>query len=168
VLFAAADDAKESRNVFAGAMVGFVLLLIVSDVGALGLRTVPTAWTAWLGVVPIAIGAYNARQWWAARHVRTERPHGVLATFTSAVSLILATGGDNVGAYIPVFYAAGDKAPLICIAYAIAFALVALLAGFAFGNTKVHSILHRIAQPLTSAVLIAVGCAMLAGLLRPQ
>jgi cadmium resistance protein CadD (predicted permease) len=148
-------------------MAGFMLLLLASELGALGLRSLPMAWAAWLGVVPIAIGAVNAWRWWSTRNLQSEHPHGVLATFPSAFSLILATGGDNVSAYIPVFYAAGEKALLICVAYAIAFAIVTWVARLAFGSATVHSMLHRVAQPLTSAVLILVGLAMLAGLLRP-
>jgi cadmium resistance protein CadD (predicted permease) len=166
VLFAAAEDSKETRTVFAGAMAGFVLLLVVSELGALGLRAIPTPLIAWLGVVPIALGLANAWSWVSGRH-HVAHPSGVLATFPSAVSLILATGGDNISAYVPLFYGAGDWSLLICIAYAIAFALIALIARLAFGNARVHSVLHRIAQPLTSVVLVLVGCAMFAGLMHP-
>jgi cadmium resistance protein CadD (predicted permease) len=166
VLFAAAERGQ-SRAVFAGAMAGFAVILAISALGAAGLSAIPVAWTVWLGIVPIAVGVANAIKWWPTRRDESREAGSVAATFPATVSLVLATGGDNVSAYVPLFYHLGGGEAIVIVAYAIAFAALALLAKLAFGNSSIHRALHRIASPLTSMVLIVVGAAMIAGRLHP-
>jgi cadmium resistance protein CadD (predicted permease) len=71
----------------------------------------------------------------------------------------LATGGDNVAAYIPLFHQFGVAAALLVAAgYFAGFAALCLAAlGFS-ANTAFHRAVHRIAQPLSAALFIGVGC----------
>jgi cadmium resistance protein CadD (predicted permease) len=166
-LFATTEEAQQSRLAFVAAMAGFVVLLVVSGLGAAGLEILPRNSAAWIGLAPLALGLYRAYEWarpdGADAAVMAER----VSASPGAFVLVLATGADNVAAYVPLFHQIGLPATLLVAAgYTIGFVVVCLVAFGVCGSAVVHAAVHRIAQPLSAALFVGVGCYVIVEALR--
>lgn len=102
-----ADRTYRSRTVLIGHYVGVALLVAVSLIGALAAMIVPQAWVGLLGFGPILVGVSKMWAWLhpselatGAEHLSADRRDGPIL---SIVTLVVAAGGDNLGAYIPLF-----------------------------------------------------------------
>jgi cadmium resistance protein CadD (predicted permease) len=163
VLFATTEDAVQTRTVFLSALAGFAVLLVVSVLGAAGLEVIPRHGAAWLGLAPVAVGVFRLYEWFRApRNVETAITGERVTACSGTFVLILATGGDNIAAYIPLFHQFGSAAALlVAAAYFAGFAVICLMAlGFS-ANAALHRAVHRIAQPLGAALFIGIGCSVI-------
>ena len=166
-------------RVVVGQYVGFVGILVVSVLGALGAELLPGSWLPYLGLVPIAIGVKEAVQMWRERgrpddvdeleerldHDAAARPATAASTGPSTLkvaSVTFANGGDNIGVYIPVFAAAGAAS---LVGYSAVFlVMVAVWCGlglFVATRPPVARALDRWGHIVLPVVLIAIGVAIL-------
>jgi cadmium resistance protein CadD (predicted permease) len=99
-------------QVVMGTFLGFTALVALSAGIATGLSGVPVHWFAFFGVVPFAIGV-----WGLVRLVvrTTSRPQPMLAGagVVTVATLTIASGGDSVGVYVPLFRHLGGGALLL-------------------------------------------------------
>lgn len=105
VLFgASARGGARGWSIVAGQYLGFIVLVILSAVAALGLTIVSDSWVGLLGLVPMAIGVLAL-----VRTIRNTSEGGEDQTVFTAGGILgvagitFANGGDNIAIYTPVF-----------------------------------------------------------------
>ena len=117
-----ADPRFGFRPVLVGQMLGIGVLTAVSLLGASLAAAIPAAWVGLMGFAPIGIGL---RMLWRRRRT-AEAPGPEPAAETAdpsrspAVTVALVTvanGGDNIGAYTPIFATetGADRAAMIAV-----------------------------------------------------
>lgn len=95
-----------------GQYAGFLAILAVSVLGALGAGLLPEAVIPYLGLLPLLLGLRAGWTVWRQHHEpdgeRAEEPAGTTGPGMWQVAAVtLANGGDNIGVYVPVFTVAG-------------------------------------------------------------
>src|SRR5689334_12979011 len=92
-------------RVVVGQYVGFIAILALSLLGALGARLLPHAAIPYLGLLPLFLGIRAAWRLWRPQDEDDPGRRGVGVVDVAAVTF--ANGGDNIGVYVPVFAVAG-------------------------------------------------------------
>ena len=161
------------RRILIGQYLGFGAILAVTVAAALGARSLlPPAALPWFGLVPLAIGIHAAYHNWqeskeedgeseleeAAEKIQA-RPLSVLAV----AGVTFANGGDELGAYVPVF-AQSDLGGIAvcCIVFLVGVAGVVWLAHRITSQPHIAEKLDRYEEILFPAVLIALGIIIIA------
>jgi cadmium resistance protein CadD (predicted permease) len=159
--------------VVAGQYLGLAAIVAVSVAAALGATLLPAAALPWLGLVPIGLGLRAGLE---ARRERREggedgtdedgtddvSPTGATAaglpTAWSVAAVTAASGGDNVGVYVPVLANAPAAAlGTVAAVFAVMVPLwCALAAGFARHPTVARA-LARWGDVALPVVLVAIG-----------
>ncbi|WP_018604160.1 cadmium resistance transporter [Mycobacterium sp. 155] len=160
-------------RVIIGQYLGFAAILAASVVGALGAGLLPETATAYLGLLPLALGLRAAWNVWREHRSRgadnttpakdLAEEHSSTGPGVMAVAAVtLANGGDNIGVYVPVFTTTSAGGLL---AYSAVFlALVALwcVTGyFVARHPLVARALSRWGHILLPVVLISIGLIIL-------
>ena len=83
----------------AGQYTGFILLLLLSVIGAFGALIIPKGWIGLLGLIPIFIGIKSLV---SIYRMSREKLTG-LAWFMKTSAITFVSGADNIGVYIPLF-----------------------------------------------------------------
>lgn len=118
ILCARVTGKMEERKIFAGRYVGTGILLAVSILGILGLRSISGNYLNLLGVIPMVMGV---KIWIDHRkkgetacegEQNSEQESGVLTTALITIS----SGADNIGVYIPMFAGYGIAEIIVVIA----------------------------------------------------
>jgi len=167
-----ADRHLRTGNVILGQFLGIGALVAASTVAALAAIRVPGAWIALLGIIPLLIGI---RKLWNLRidHQSPGTDTGVIratehkiehhthSQVLAVAAVTIANGGDNLGAYIPVFATDHGSIP----AYVFVFGIMTAVwcgAGYAFVNHRVAGAhLRRWGHILLPFVLIGIGAFIL-------
>jgi cadmium resistance protein CadD (predicted permease) len=157
-------DPVAERRIVVGQYLGVGAIIAISLVGAFAFGRLPSTATAYLGLVPVALGVRAAVE--AVQHHRQHgdvdvpMPGGPATTRVAAVTL--SNGGDNIGVYVPVFTVVG---PAVTIAYVGVFlVMVALwcIGGRYFATRPlVAAALDRWGHILLPIVLITIGATIL-------
>jgi cadmium resistance protein CadD (predicted permease) len=162
ILLAEAETSGRSRwRVVAGQYLGFIAILAVALLGAVGAGFLPARYHPWLGLLPIALGL---RAGWLLLRRRgpTGPAVGVLPGVPSIALLTLASGGDNVGAYVPVL--SGDGAAETAAYVAVFLACLGLWCLLGMALTAHHTVragLARWADVVLPVVLLGIGVTIL-------
>jgi cadmium resistance protein CadD (predicted permease) len=159
----AAGSTVAALRVVAGELLGFVAILVVCVTGALGLQLVAKPVIPYLGLVPLMLGLLEA--WKLLRRRGGDQvggdPGGAVGLLPVAAAT-LATGGDNVSAYIPLFASAG---PDLMVSYSVLFLIgVVAICGAAWllcGWPPVARATSRVGELLLPLVLVAIGVIIL-------
>ncbi|PWI09806.1 cadmium transporter [Streptomyces sp. NWU339] len=163
VLFAqGAGHRGSTRRIVLGQYLGFAAILAASLSGTF----LPAAVIAYLGLLPLALGLRAARQTWRNHRDGADETDGAGKkagpSLLEVVLLTVANGGDNLGAYVPVFATAGLGA---VSAYAVVF--LVLLAVWCYAGRflatrpAVAKAFGRWGDLLLPVVLIAIGLFLL-------
>ena len=103
-------DPSSAVRVIIGQYLGFIAILAVSVLGALGASLLPDTAIPYLGLLPLLLGIRAAWDVWRSR----DDPGSDDATPTvggasawEVATVTFANGGDNIGVYVPVFAVAG-------------------------------------------------------------
>jgi len=160
-------DPSSAVRVIIGQYLGFIAILAVSVLGALGASLLPDTAIPYLGLLPLLLGIRAAWDVWRSRDDpgsddETKTPTVGGASAWEGASVTFANGGDNIGVYVPVFATAGVGGMSV---YAIVFlTLVAVwcFAGRYFATRPVIAkALSRWGHILLPLVLIAIGLLIL-------
>jgi len=152
-------------RVVGGQYLGFLAILAVSVVGALGATLMPATAIPYLGVLPLMLGIRAA---WGAWRSRADTDRGDEATNAGGTgamevaAVTFANGGDNIGVYVPVFAVAGIRD---MIGYAVVFlvgvAIWCAAAWYVATRPAVTKLLSRWGHILLPVVLIGIGLVIL-------
>jgi cadmium resistance protein CadD (predicted permease) len=161
-----ADPQTRLWSIVLGQFVGISVLVLVSAAAGMAAVALPTGWTSLLGVVPLLLGVYKGIALYRARGRKEDEEERVSTDRSQALvvaGVTIANGGDNLGAYIPLF--AADRR-LIAI-YAAVFAVMTALwcvIGFKLVNNRIFGAeLRRYGHVALPFVLVALGLYILRG-----
>ena len=164
LFFGWASSRRERWQGVLGQYVGFVLLLLLSILGAAGATLLPDDAIRWLGLLPLALGLHAG--WTALRERRSvaeEAPVRRAVGWWTVAGVTFANGGDNVGVYVPAF--AQLEAAEVALFVAVFLGLVALwclLAARIAAHPRGAATLDRWGDVVYPVALIAIGVALLA------
>lgn len=160
----AGGNVVAALRVVAGEILGFIAILVVCMLGALGLQLVARPLIPYLGLVPLALGLWEGRKLLPRRgdNADTDNPHDNGVGTLQVAAAALADGGDNISAYIPLFAAAGFSA---MIGYSLLFlAGVVVMCAIAWTICDwppVTRVMSRVGSLLLPVVLVAIGLIIL-------
>ena len=165
------DRRLSPRSIVAGQFAGIAMLVLVSALGARLAFASPPGWGALLGLVPLGMGLMalknlrnddaddEVEDGLAAERRAEQRVHSQLL----AVALVtIANGGDNLGAYIPLFARNPDNITLYTLLFGAMTALWCALAWWLVRHRRAGLVFQRYGSAALSFVLIALGLVILA------
>lgn len=168
-----AAPAMRARAVVAGQFLGIAALVLASLVAAWFAVAIPHAWIAWLGLVPLLLGLNALRGLRGEgrgtvavagglessrvldREQRVERR--LHSQVLAVAGVTIANGGDNLGAYIPLFATAFDRVALYAVVFAGMTGVWCLLGRALVRSPVVGAGVRRAGHVLLPFVLIALG-----------
>lgn len=158
-------DRSATMKVVAGQYLGFLAILVLSVLGALGAQLLPDTAIAYFGLVPLLLGIRAAWQGW--RHRGDDDDDWEVggragAGIPTVAAVTFANGGDNIGVYVPVFAVAGPAGmPVYVMVFLIGVGLWCLLSQRIAARPAVATVLERWEHVLLPVVLIGIGLAVL-------
>lgn len=115
LFYADAEGREDDRRIVIGKYAGIGLLVLLSFVGAFGLKFLPLEYLSWLGIVPLLLGV---KELIAVIRDRDETAEGqgfrdeekdnrqkpkAQGLLWNVIVITIANGADNIGVYIPLF-----------------------------------------------------------------
>lgn len=165
-----ADPAFRPRQVVLGQLLGIGTLVAISLVGSLLALVAPAEYIGLLGILPFGMGALGL-----ARMLRGSggeageageaggagegaAPAGGHRRVVAVALVTIANGGDNIGAYVPVF---ATRTPAELAATVLVFLLMTavwcLVAHALVAHPRLGPVIRRVGAPLTPFVLMGIG-----------
>ena len=150
-----------TRRIVGGQCLGFAAIVLLSLAGVFAVgAAVPHGWVRVLGIFPCAIGIKELIQLRNSKSTRGAERNGSLSVFSIAV-ITLANGADNIGVYVPFFFASRSHLWLVLATYGL-LVLVWCAGGRWFGS---HSLIlkgvERWGHWIVPFVLIGLGAYIL-------
>lgn len=160
VLFVASTrGGVRARSVVAGQYLGFVALVALSVVAALGLTIVPDQWVGLLGFIPMAMGIIALVR--ARRHdAHDDEGDSALRAggFLGVAGITFANGGDNIAIYTPVFRTMSSGAAATTIGVFLVMVAIWCAVGRLVGTRPaVAEAVGKVENWLVPAVFIGLG-----------
>lgn len=150
--------------VVVGQYLGFVGILAVSILGALGAGLLPPGVIPYLGLLPLLLGLRAGWLAWRDRHSDEGTTQLKAAGLLSVAAVTFANGGDNIGVYVPVFATAGPGGLVVFAVVFLVLVGVWCLAGRFFATRPVVArALARWGHVLLPLVLVGIGLVILVG-----
>ncbi len=154
-------------QVVLGQYLGFIALVAISVIAALGLTIVPDEWVGFLGLIPLGIGLYGLVRYLRRRGEEDDdddessiKAGGLLGV----AGITIANGADNISLYTPVFRTQPIPDTVITIVVFLLLVTVWCLAARAIGtNRRVTEALERIEHWLVPVVFIGLGLYIMIG-----
>jgi cadmium resistance protein CadD (predicted permease) len=157
-------------RVIIGQYIGFAAILAATVLGALGAGLLPEWAIPYLGILPLLLGlraAWKARQEHRAGSAGTDDEKGDSAVESgpgvfAVAAVTLASGGDNIGVYVPVFATTGAGGLITYVVVFLVLVAVWCAAGCFFASRPIVARgLARWGHILLPVVLIAIGLIIL-------
>lgn len=150
-----------------GQYLGFIGILAVSVLGALGASLLPEKAIPYLGLLPLFLGLRAASLAWRA-HRNDNGSNGESNDIAGHVGVlavamvVFANGGDNIGVYVPVFtvVGAGTMTAYIVI-FIVGVAIWCAIGWYIASHPTVAKVLARWGHIILPVVLIGIGLTIL-------
>ncbi|MBS0661295.1 MAG: TMEM165/GDT1 family protein [Verrucomicrobia bacterium] len=144
-------------QIVAGQYLGFITLVVISVVAALGLTIVPDEWVGFLGLIPLGIGIWTLVR--GLRRNGDDDDNKVTAVGLWGVAgITIANGADNISLYTPIFRTSTPGDVAIMIVVFLILVAVWCAAGRLIGTHKaVTETLERVEHWLVPVVFIGLG-----------
>lgn len=160
-----ADPHLRPMNIVAGQLLGIGALVALSSALAVAAVAIPERWTAFLGLIPLALGlrligrARTAESDESAAIRNEERTveRRTSSQIIAVASVTAANGGDNLGVYIPVFANDRTAIPAFALIFAAMTAVWCWLGYRTVNHPVIGRSLRQFGYVLLPVVLIAVG-----------
>jgi cadmium resistance transport/sequestration family protein len=161
VIFFSREKGKNSmKGVILGQYLGTAALVIFSLLAAYGVSFIPQSWIiGLLGLIPIALGLrvlFEKEEEEEEEIIESTRKFSSLAL--SMMALTIASGGDNIGIYVPLFSSINSSE--IIITLCIYFLLTAILCTVSYRIAKIKYVgetIEKYKRILVPAVFIVLG-----------
>lgn len=163
VLFLASSRGRiRGWQIVVGQYLGFIALVVLSVVAALGLTIVPDEWVGFIGLLPLAIGVLGLVRWLGRRgdDDDDDEAAGALRTggLLGVAGITIANGADNISLYTPVFRTISPTDTVLTIVVFLLLVAVWCVAGRAVGtHPKVTETLERVEHWLVPTVFVGLG-----------
>jgi cadmium resistance protein CadD (predicted permease) len=164
-----ADARMRTRAIVLGQYLGIAALVIASALVALLALAIPAAWVSLLGFVPLALGL---RVLWSLRggarradDAREPRPPiaGPGSQVLTVAGVTVASGGDNLGVYIPLFSIDPAAVAIHAVTFFVLTGVLCAVARVVVRNRFLAAILKRHAPLILALMLIGLGVWLLWG-----
>ncbi len=156
-------------KVVLGQYLGFIAIVVISVLGALGARLLPESAIPYLGLLPLLLGIRAAWSAWRAHRDgmlgkgEGETIDGGVGVLTVA-TVTFAAGGDNIAVYVPVFAVVGLGTTTSYVAiFLVGVAIWCATGWYIASRPAVATALARWGHILIPVVLIAIGLSILIG-----
>lgn len=151
-------------DVLLGQYTGFSILLLASLLGGLTATTLVDDYVQWLGILPIFVGLI-----WMIRMNRNARawndPDANGSRIGAVAGVGVANGADNIAVYVPLFAVlGGTETGIVVLVFLVAAGGLILVADWLSDRPVLADRLETHGDRLVPAVLIALGGAILVGL----
>jgi cadmium resistance protein CadD (predicted permease) len=151
-----ADPALKTRQILIGQYVGMAALYAASVVASLTALVIPVVYIGLLGLIPIGMGVFQLREFWSDDD--KDEPQTARGGALAVAAITVASGGDNIAVYTPVFAlrTLGEILAIGCV-FAV---LVALWVGGAHWLARHPTLglpIGRWGHRVVPFVLIAIG-----------
>jgi cadmium resistance protein CadD (predicted permease) len=149
-----------ARRVVVGQYLAFIAILAIAIGIAYGAGFLPRQAIAYLGLLPIGIGLWEAWKLWNHRAEDGNRQAntGEGAAVLKVAATTFGNGGDNIGVYVPVFATVSTGATIIYAAVFLVLVGVWCAAGRFFATHPVIArALSRWGHLVLPVVLVAIG-----------
>lgn len=169
-----AGEPGAGRRIVAGQYLGFGALLVIIGSAAYGATFLPESVIPYLGLLPLAIGLKEAWEAWNERRDDDDDDEPADKAESKAegkqdgpgmlrVAIVtFVNGGDDIGAYVPVFVKAGAAGIAVYVAVFLILVGVWCVAGrFLASHSAVVRALDRWGDILEPLVLIGLGLVIL-------
>ncbi|THG31013.1 cadmium resistance transporter [Naasia lichenicola] len=145
-------------KIVVGQYLGFIALVTLSVVAALGLTVVPDEWVGLIGVVPLAIGIYLLIKGLRSRDDDDDDSGTQAGGLLAVAGITIANGADNISLYTPVFRSMdpADTA-LTIVVFMVLVAVWCVVARTVGTNRRVTELLERVEHWLVPLVFIGLG-----------
>lgn len=161
VLFLASRRGKPRPwQIIAGQYIGFMALVAISVVAALGLTIIPDEWVGSLGLIPLGIGVYLLIRGLRRNSGEDDEDDDKISSvgLWGVAGITIANGADNISLYTPIFRTSTPNDVAIMIAVFLVLVAVWCLAGRLIGTHKiVTEVLERVEHWLVPVVFIGLG-----------
>ncbi len=156
-----ANPAFKTRQVVIGQLVGIGALIALSLIASTLSLVMSEQYLGLLGLVPFGLGAFQligVLRGSEDDDDDDEAPVGGHSRVLAVALVTIANGGDNVGAYVPVFAVSSVGELIATVVVFLVMTAGLLLLGYALvSHPKIGPTVRRFARPLTPVVLMAVG-----------
>lgn len=159
VLFLASSKGRPRPwEIIGGQYLGFITLVGVSVLAALGLTLVPDEWVGWLGLLPLGIGVFGLIRFLRTRGEEEEEGAISAVGLLSVAGITIANGADNIAIYTPIFRTMAPQDTVVTIIVFLILVAVWCALGRVVGtHPKVTETLEKIEHWLVPAVFIGLG-----------
>lgn len=159
VLFLASSKGRPRPwEIVGGQYLGFITLVGVSVLAALGLTLVPDEWVGWLGLLPLGIGVFGLIRFLRRRGEEEEEGAISAVGLLSVAGITIANGADNIAIYTPIFRTMRPEDTVVTIIVFLILVAVWCALGRVVGtHPKVIETLEKIEHWLVPAVFIGLG-----------
>ncbi len=153
-----ADPALKTRQIVVGQYLGNAVLYASSVVASLVSLVIPEVYIGLLGLVPIGMGAFRLRDTWRAEPGDGESVPAASGGAFAVAAVTLASGGDNIAVYTPVFAVRpiGEILAIGCV-FAVMVGLWIGAAHWLIRHPTLGAPVRRYGHRALPLVLIAIG-----------
>lgn len=167
-----AERRLATRAIVGGQFAGIAALVLISALAASLALTIPPAWVALLGLVPLGMGLTGLWRVWhpdadeddevdEARQAELQAEQKLRSQWLAVAAVTIANGGDNLGAYIPLFAHSPGLIPVFTAIFALMTGLWCALGYWLVRARSAGQALQRYGKWLLPCVLIALGLVIL-------
>ena len=159
VLFLASRRGKPRPwQIVAGQYLGFITLVVISVIAALGLTIVPDEWVGLLGLIPLGIGIFTLVRGLRRNGDDDDDEKVTAVGLWGVAGITIANGADNISLYTPIFRTSTPGDVAIMIVVFLILVAVWCAAGRLIGTRKaVTEGLERVEHWLVPVVFIGLG-----------
>ncbi len=154
-----------ARDVVIGQYLGIGALIVVSVVLSLISLVLSPAYVGLLGVLPMLVGVqklFELRQGGDHEYVRAHEAGGAIGQIAAVATATIANGGDNIGAYAPLFATwSAARIAVVVLVFVVMTALWLALALWLVNHRTVGAPLKRYGHLAVPFVLIVLGLVIL-------
>jgi len=170
IVFAQAKTKKSAAHIVGGQYLGTAILVTVSLIAAFVLHFIPQEWiTGLLGLVPITLGIWAAfkkgenEEDEAQEVVEKLEARKSTLLFWTITMITIASGGDNLGIYIPYFSAMpAERIAAALVIFALGTLLVCYI-GFKLSSVPlIAKTLEKYERVIVPIVYIGLGIYIMA------
>lgn len=160
LFFSEAETKADSRSVVYGKYLGIGVLIILSILGAFGLKFLPQHYIGYLGLIPIGLGIKEIIE--NAKSKGEDGPcNGVKKSANRVMNtalITIANGADNIGVYIPLFagFALWQMALSVCV-FLIMIAVWCFMGKTLAALPPLQKLLEKYKTVIVPTVYIALG-----------
>ncbi len=165
IFFSQENSKRQMKGVVRGQYLGTTALIVVSLLAAFGLSFIPQDWViGLLGIVPIALGLRVAfrKEEESEEDEVMDSARKYRSVVLSMALLTIASGGDNIGVYVPLFSSLTPSGILVTLVVFYILVAVLCFTSYRLASFKyLRETIEKYERIIVPVVLIGLGIMIL-------